>query len=96
MTDFGLARAVLPDGQMTEQAATSLTGNQGLMGTLAYMAPEQFERGEATVATDIYSLGLVMYEMVTGQRPFADPIPFAEAAKRIKQPAPSPKILVPD
>ena len=66
------------------------------MGTLVYMAPEQFERGEATVASDIYSLGLVMYEMVTGQRPFADPIPFAEAAKRIKQAAPSPKTLAPD
>jgi serine/threonine protein kinase/predicted negative regulator of RcsB-dependent stress response len=97
VTDFGLARAILPDGQIsTEQAATSLTGSQGLMGTLVYMAPEQFERGEATVASDIYSLGLVMYEMVTGGRPFADPVPFAEAVKRIKQPAPTPKLLVPD
>jgi eukaryotic-like serine/threonine-protein kinase len=97
VTDFGLARAFLPHGQISpEQAATSLTGSQGLMGTLVYMAPEQFERGEATVATDIYSLGLVMYEMVTGARPFADPIPFAEATKRIKQPAPSAKILAAD
>jgi eukaryotic-like serine/threonine-protein kinase len=97
VTDFGLARALLPGGQVSgEQAATSLTGNQALMGTLIYMAPEQFERGEATVASDLYSLGLVMYEMVTGVRPFADPIPFAEATKRVKQPAPSSKILVPE
>ena len=97
VTDFGLARAILPDSELFGgQAATSLTGSQRLMGTLVYMAPEQFERGEATVASDTYSLGLVMYEMVTGERPFADAIPFAEAAKRIKQPAPSPKILVPD
>ena len=97
VTDFGLARAILPDSELSGgQAPTSLTGSQRLMGTLVYMAPEQFERGEATVASDTYSLGLVMYEMVTGQRPFADAIPFAEAAKRIKQPAPSPKMLVPE
>ncbi|HEY6767448.1 MAG TPA: protein kinase [Candidatus Sulfotelmatobacter sp.] len=97
VTDFGLARALVPDGHISaDHASTSLTGNQALMGTLTYMAPEQFERGEATVASDIYSLGLVMYEMVTGQRPFADPIPFAEAARRLKHAAPSPKTLVPE
>jgi serine/threonine protein kinase/tetratricopeptide (TPR) repeat protein len=97
VTDFGLARAFSPQGQISaEQAATSLTGNLGFMGTPVYMAPEQFERGEATVATDIYTLGLVMYEMVTGARPFADDIPSAEAVKRVKQAAPSAKILAPD
>jgi tetratricopeptide (TPR) repeat protein len=97
VTDFGLARAVLPDPDVPAgPSANSLTGSGGMMGTLIYMAPEQFERGEASVASDIYSLGLVLYEMVTGQRPFADPMPFAEAAKRIKQPAPSPRLLVPD
>jgi eukaryotic-like serine/threonine-protein kinase len=97
VTDFGLARAVLPDGQTSAaQAARTVTGNAGPIGTLVYMAPEQLERGEATPASDIYALGLVMYEMVTGQRPFADPIPFAEASKRTKQAAPSPRILVPD
>ena len=60
------------------------------------MAPEQFERGEASVASDIYSLGLVMFEMVTGRRPFADAIPFAEATKRLKQPAVSAGTIVPD
>jgi pentatricopeptide repeat protein len=97
VTDFGLARAVLPDGQITaEQAANSWTGRGELTGTLVYMAPEQLERCEATVASDIYALGLVMYEMVTGQRPFADAVLFAEAAKRIKQPAPSPKLVAPE
>jgi serine/threonine protein kinase/tetratricopeptide (TPR) repeat protein len=101
VTDFGLARALLPQaspgGQVSpEHAATSLTGNPALMGTLIYMAPEQFERGEASVASDIYSLGLVIYEMLAGARPFADPIPFAEAAKRLKHPAPPAKSLVPD
>ena len=97
VTDFGLARLSYPGEQVSaEHVATSFTGNQGLMGTLVYMAPEQFERGEATVATDIYSFGLVMYEMITGTRPFADSIPFAEAVKRLKQAAPSPTILVPE
>lgn len=101
VTDFGLARALAAETQASgpmaaASAATSLTGDQALMGTLAYMAPEQFERGETSIASDIYSLGLVLFEMVTGQRPFADDIPFAEAAKRLKQPAPSPKILIPD
>jgi serine/threonine protein kinase len=97
VTDFGLARAVLPDGKMPEEQTTHpLTGGEGLVGTLAYMAPEQLERGETTAATDIYALGLVMYEMVTGERPFADPIPFAEGAKRLRQPAPSPKLVAPD
>jgi serine/threonine protein kinase/tetratricopeptide (TPR) repeat protein len=96
VTDFGLARAVLHDAHTAGQASSFATEPVGLMGTPVYMAPEQFERGEATAASDIYSFGLVMYEMVTGQRPFADPIRSAEAAKRIKQPAPSPKLLVPD
>src|ERR1700683_620235 len=97
VTDFGLARALVPDGKISgDHAATSLPGNQGLMGTLIYMAPEQFERSEATVASDIYSLGLVLYEMVTRQRPFADPIPFAEAIKRLKQPAPLASSLAPE
>ncbi len=94
VTDFGLAHAVTPDGEMSvEQMANS---SRGLMGTLVYMAPEQLELGESTTASDTYALGLVMYEMVTGHRPFEDPIPFAEAVKRIKHTAPSPRLLVPD
>ena len=96
VTDFGLARAVLREGQISaEQPTNSATGSEALIGTLVYMAPEQFERGEATVVSDVYALGLVMYEVVTGQRPFSDPVPFAEAVKRLKQAAPSPKALVP-
>jgi eukaryotic-like serine/threonine-protein kinase len=96
VTDFGLACAVLREGSISaEQVGYSLSGSEALMGTLVYMAPEQLERGESTIASDIYSLGLVMYEMVTGRRPFADSIPFAEAVKRIKQPAPSPKLISP-
>jgi eukaryotic-like serine/threonine-protein kinase len=97
VTDFGLARAIAPPGEVSEaQPVASVTGSRGFMGTLAYMAPEQFERGDASVSTDIYALGLVMFEMITGQRPFFDSIPFAEAVKRLKHPAPPPKTLSPD
>ncbi len=59
ITDFGLA---IP--------AAEVEGRQVFAGTPAYMAPEQFEHGEATRRTDIYALGLVLYEVFTGPRPF--------------------------
>jgi serine/threonine protein kinase/Tfp pilus assembly protein PilF len=83
VTDFGLARSVSTKGK------SELTISGQVMGTPAYMAPEQF-RGKATVASDIYALGVVMYEMVTGERPRqAD----GGAAGR---PAPGPRTLIPD
>jgi serine/threonine protein kinase len=60
LTDFGIARAA--GGQR-------LTGTGRAVGTLAYMSPEQIRTGEADARSDIYSLGLTFYEMVTGRRP---------------------------
>jgi serine/threonine-protein kinase len=61
--DFGLARLV-------ERGATSITQSQIAIGTPSYMAPEQ-TRGEPTDArTDVYAVGVLLFEMVTGQRPF--------------------------
>jgi tetratricopeptide (TPR) repeat protein/tRNA A-37 threonylcarbamoyl transferase component Bud32 len=77
VTDFGLALA--DDGERSR-----ITG-AGLMGTPAYMAPEQLEGEEVTPATDIYSLGIVLYETVTGARPFAGNTPFAEAARKLQE-----------
>ena len=89
VSDFGLARAVLPPGNLSGAATkSSMTATGRVLGTMVYMAPEQLERGEATPATDIYALGLVLYEMVAGRRPFEDEIPFAEISKRLKQPPP--------
>lgn len=95
VTDFGLAHAFKPGGDISEQVPSSMSGLGGLAGTLVYMSPEQLDGGKVAPASDIYSLGLVMYEMVTGARPFADADPFAEALKRIKRPAPSARMLVP-
>jgi serine/threonine protein kinase len=81
VTDFGLARAFLPEVRPFKDPASLLTGSQALLGTLAYMAPEQIEQDECTVASDIYSLGLVMYEIVTGVRPFADSLPLLKRSR---------------
>src|ERR1700683_4578259 len=59
--DFGLARVL---------NETGLTASRVVMGTPAYMAPEQVEGVEPTAATDLFSFGLVLYEMVTGKLPF--------------------------
>lgn len=61
VTDFGLARGINDDSSRT---------HAGVVGTLDYMAPEQIRGEELTPAADIYAFGVVMYEMVTGQRPF--------------------------
>src|SRR5664280_3332353 len=68
--DFGLARLRLP---VTDNAATeSLSETQAMAGTVPYMAPEQLLGGEIDARTDIHAAGSVLYEIATGQRPFAE------------------------
>ena len=86
--DFGLARAMSGGEHVT------IAGR--LVGTPAYMAPEQIEGGEITAATDIYALGVVMYEMVTGVLPFTGESAWIVATKRLREPPPSPRAHVPD
>jgi serine/threonine protein kinase len=93
VTDFGLARAAegmrpLPEGDSTG----SLSGTGRLIGTPQYMAPEQVQSGKITPATDIYALGLIMYEMLTGRRPFVDHLPLAGAFEEVKQSPLSPRV----
>jgi len=67
--DFGLAKLRLP---VTPSAATeSMNETQGIAGTLLYMAPEQILGGDLDARTDIHAAGEVLYEMATGQQPFA-------------------------
>lgn len=83
ITDFGLARTVDSNQTVTEAGQ--------VVGTLAYLSPEQLRGEDATVASDIYALGIVMFEMVTGHRPF-EGAGISSVMKRMTEPPPSPKL----
>jgi serine/threonine protein kinase len=70
--DFGLAKALVePEYDVTRKADTPLTGLGTTVGTVAYMSPEQLRGERLDVRTDLFSFGLVLYEMATGRRAFA-------------------------
>lgn len=100
VTDFGLARGTAPKGSATTASSGSaknlLIDDREPIGTLAYMAPEQITGGDLTPATDVYALGLVMYEMVTGHKLFFTRTSLSEAAKHLNDPIPSPCAFVPE
>ena len=82
ITDFGIARA-----QWTSQEA-QLTQTGIVMGTASYVSPEQAAGGAITSASDIYSLGVVAYECLTGQPPFIAETPIALAVAHMQRPVP--------
>lgn len=88
LTDFGLAR-------MTE-ASTKITSTGAVLGTPAYMSPEQGAGSEIDHRSDIYSLGIILYEMVTGRVPYTAETPVAIVFKHIQDPLPSARKLNPD
>jgi eukaryotic-like serine/threonine-protein kinase len=90
VTDFGVARGIEQD-----QFAAQVTIVDAAVGTPAYMAPEQIEGGTLTAAIDQYALGVVLFEMVTGELPFAGDTPLATAVKRLTQAPPSPDERIP-
>ena len=92
ITDFGLALRANPQASL----GSPVTGAGELLGTPAYMSPEQVENKELTPASDVYSLGLVLYQMVTGTRPFEEATPLATAVRRIKEDPVPPCNLIPD
>jgi serine/threonine protein kinase/Tfp pilus assembly protein PilF len=92
--DFGLAKLLQPVNDVT--LAESLTDTQAVVGTLPYMAPEQLRGENVDARTDIYGLGVVLFEMATGRCPFEANLATALAAD-IQQKAPAPPIrLNPD
>lgn len=84
VTDFGIARA-------TSQATT--TTSNSTIGTVHYLSPEQARGGYTNERTDIYSLGVVLYEMLTGRLPFDDNTAIAIAIKHIQEKPVLPRIL---
>jgi tetratricopeptide (TPR) repeat protein len=97
LMDFGLARdsGVAGSDDQTSPVAGAQTGTLpgAIMGTPAYMAPEQFEGKAVSPATDIYALGIVLYELVTGLHPYAAPTPVAAAIRRAQRPAPPSSLI---
>lgn len=82
VTDFGIARAATV-------SSVTITGNT--MGSVHYLSPEQAKGGYTDAKSDIYSLGIVMYEMVTGRLPFEGDNPVTIAIKQIQEKPVSPK-----
>jgi eukaryotic-like serine/threonine-protein kinase len=81
LTDFGIARIV-------ESAGEGLTGTGMAIGTPGYMAPEQGLGVPITHRADIYALGVMLFEMLTGQQPFSAETPMAVILKHINDPVP--------
>jgi len=83
VADFGLARAIT--------AGTSSTATQGvLIGTVAYLAPEQAEQGLSDARSDVYSAGILLYELLTGSVPFTGETPLSVVYQHVNKDVPAP------
>lgn len=97
ITDFGLARSTAaPTGPKQGRVHSPLTGEMRMVGTIDYMAPEQFSGEPVTAESDLYALGVVMFEMLAGRRPYEAPNPVAMLAKRVSEPPMRIRTLLPD
>jgi len=89
LTDFGIAKIL-------ESASTRLTQTDAVMGTPAYISPEQAQAEKVDQRSDIYSLGIILYEMVTGRVPYIADTPLAVILKHVTHPLPLPSSIKPD
>jgi beta-lactam-binding protein with PASTA domain/predicted Ser/Thr protein kinase len=87
VADFGLARAI------ANRAATSATT---LIGTVAYLAPEQVTRGVADPRSDVYAAGIMLFEMLTGQQPYDGETPISVAYRHAHEDVPAVSSIVPE
>lgn len=84
LADFGLVRAAADATHSTDQ----------IIGTVAYLSPEQVDGSPMTCASDVYSAGIVLFELLTGRTPFAGETPLAHAYARLSQDVPAPSSLI--
>ena len=83
IADFGLVRAV--------SSQTMATGDV-ILGTVAYLSPEQVATGASDARSDVYSAGIVAYEMLTGAPPYAGDNPMSVAYQHVHSDAPAPSL----
>lgn len=87
VTDFGIARAA---------GDSTLTATGSILGTAHYLAPEQAAGETPSPATDVYAMGVVLFEMLTGATPFEGDSPVAVATRHLHETVPAPSSLAPD
>jgi serine/threonine-protein kinase len=87
VADFGLVRAV---------ASAGTTSSSVILGTVAYLSPEQVETGSASARGDVYSTGILLFEMLTGQVPYTGDTAISVAYRHVNDDVPRPSELRPD
>jgi serine/threonine-protein kinase len=99
VTDFGLARTVSTQAGTPGSALASSLGGMlpggGLIGTVSYLAPELVAHGSCDARSDVYSAGIVLFELLTGRKPFTGGTPMQIARRHVTEQVPPPSLLLP-
>ncbi len=87
VADFGLARGIGIGSTMTAEASV-------ILGSVSYLSPEQVQRGISDARSDVYSVGIMLFEMLTGKKPFEGESPIQIAYKHVNEKVPAPSSLI--